>query len=151
MKKVHDEEEGVAGDSNNKKVKFTEKEIKFLLENEACRIATSYDDDPHIAPVSYIFENGYIFFATDYNSKKYRNLERNKRLAIVVDIYNSSVDNKAVIINGSAEFIERGKEFDRLYSIFESKFEWVRRDPWKEGEAPFVKVKPVNKVSWGIE
>jgi hypothetical protein len=48
------------------------------------------------------------------------------------------------------EFIERGSEFRRLYTIFQSRFEWVRQDPWKEGEAPFVRVIPNRKVSWGL-
>src|SRR5215208_3483369 len=61
-----------------------------------------------------------------------------------------SVDNKAVIIQGVVEFIERGEEFQKLYDIFYQKFDWVRQDPWKEGEAPFVKVKPLHKVSWGF-
>jgi hypothetical protein len=26
----------------------------------------------------------------------------------------------------------------------------VRDDPWGEGEAPFLKVVPKNKVSWGL-
>jgi hypothetical protein len=34
-------------------VKFTKNEEKFLLENEACRIATSHNGIPHIAPVTY--------------------------------------------------------------------------------------------------
>ncbi|HEY6668803.1 MAG TPA: pyridoxamine 5'-phosphate oxidase family protein [Candidatus Nitrosopolaris sp.] len=137
--------------NNNKQVKFTEKEVSFLLENEVCRVASSHNDIPHIVPVNYIHENNFLYFATDYNTKKYQNLEKNKRIAVVVDIYNSSVENKAVIIQGTAELIERGEEFKKLYKIFEKRFEWVRNDPWKEGEAPFVKVKPGIKVSWGLE
>ena len=139
------------GSNNNKQVKFTEKEVLFLLENEVCRVATSHNDIPHIVPVNYIHENNFLYFATDYNTIKYQNLEKNKRIAVVVDIYNSSVENKAVIIQGTAELIERGEEFKKLYKIFEKRFEWVRNDPWKEGEAPFVKVKPGIKVSWGLE
>jgi nitroimidazol reductase NimA-like FMN-containing flavoprotein (pyridoxamine 5'-phosphate oxidase superfamily) len=139
------------GSNNNKQVKFTEKEVLFLLENEVCRVATSHNDIPHIVPVNYIHENNFLYFATDYNTIKYQNLEKNKRIAGVVDIYNSSVENKAVIIQGTAELIERGEEFKKLYKIFEKRFEWVRNDPWKEGEAPFVKVKPGIKVSWGLE
>jgi nitroimidazol reductase NimA-like FMN-containing flavoprotein (pyridoxamine 5'-phosphate oxidase superfamily) len=136
---------------NNKPVKFIEKETSFLLDNEVCKVATSHNDIPHIVPVSYIYENGFLYFATDYNTKKYQNLEKNKRIAVLVDVYNSSVDNKAVVIHGTVDFVEKGEEFKRLYNIFEKKFEWVKEDPWKEGEAPFVKVKPVNKVSWGLE
>ncbi len=135
---------------NNEEVKFTKKEEKFLLENEVCRVATSRKDIPHVTPVTYLYENGYLFLATDYDTRKYKNLKLNKNIALAVDIYNSSVENKAIIIQGTVDIIERGEEFKRLYQKFEKKFEWVRNDPWKEGEAPFVKIKPFIKVSWGL-
>jgi nitroimidazol reductase NimA-like FMN-containing flavoprotein (pyridoxamine 5'-phosphate oxidase superfamily) len=131
-------------------VKFTKSEEKFLLENEACRIATSHNDIPHIAPVTYVYIDGFFFIATDYNTRKYNNIKANRKIAISVDIYGSSIENQAVIIQGDVEIIERGQEFKRLYKIFNDKFEWVRKDPWKEGEAPFLKIKPLKKVTWGI-
>ncbi len=130
-------------------IKFTPKEIKFLKENEGCRVATSLGDTPHIAPVTYYFENGYFYFATDYDTKKYSNLKKNKKNAISVDIYNPG-KHKGVIVQGSATFIEKGDEFKRLYDIFYKNFAWVRAMPWKEGEAPFVKIFSKKKVSWGI-
>jgi nitroimidazol reductase NimA-like FMN-containing flavoprotein (pyridoxamine 5'-phosphate oxidase superfamily) len=120
------------------------------LENEACRIATSHDEVPHVVPVAYIYEKGYIIFVTDYGTRKYRNLQVNRNVSIVVDVYDPSGENKAIIIQGKAVIIERGKEFIRLYKIFDKKFEWVRKNPWKEGEAPFVRVVAFNKVSWGL-
>jgi nitroimidazol reductase NimA-like FMN-containing flavoprotein (pyridoxamine 5'-phosphate oxidase superfamily) len=131
---------------------FSKKEEKFLLENEGCRIATSYNDVPHIVPVSYIYDSGFFFFATDYETKKYKNLERNSNIGLLVDVYeSSSLNNTAVSIQGSSEFIAKGEEFRRLYDLFKNKFDWVRQDPWREGEAPFVKVKPISKVSWGLD
>ncbi len=131
-------------------VEFPEAEKRFLKQHEVCRVASSHNDIPHVIPVNYVFHDGFFYFATDHDTKKYRNLEKNKKSALVVDIYNSSVDNKAVIVQGVVEFVERGEEFQRLYNIFHEKFEWVREEPWKEGEAPFVKVKPLHKVSWGF-
>lgn len=136
---------------SNKQVKFTKREVSFLLDNVVCRVATSHNDIPHIVPVNYIHENDFIYFATDYGTKKYRNLQKNNRIAVIIDVYNTSINNKALLIQGITELIERGNEFKRLYKIFEKKFEWVRIDPWKEGEAPFVKVYPAKKVSWGLE
>ena len=137
--------------NTNKELKFTKNEKKFLLENEACRVATtSYNNTPHVTPVSYIYEDGLFFFATDYDTRKYKNLKVNKNIALVVDVYNSSVENKAVIIQGIADIIERGREFRNLYRKFNKKFEWVREDPWKEGEAPFIKIRVTNKLSWGL-
>jgi uncharacterized protein len=132
------------------KVTFSQAERDFLKRNEACRIATCHDGIPHVVPVSYVFEDGSFFIATDYKTKKYENIKHNNSVALVVDIY-SSVENKAVCVQGTAEIIERGQEFARLYGMFHNRFEWVRRDSWKEGDAPFVKVTPRNKVSWGLE
>lgn len=130
-------------------VKFTPTEIDFLKKNEACRIATSHDNIPYVTPVTYYFENGYFYIATDYDTRKYANLKKNKSVAIVVDIYLAG-KHKAMIVQGTAEMIEKGADFKRLYEIFHKKFSWVRQTPWKEGEAPFVKIKPRTKTSWGL-
>ena len=136
--------------SNRHKVKVTQKERKFLLENEVCRIATSHDDVPHVVPVAYIYDKDAITFVTDYGTRKYKNLEVNKNVSVVVDVYDRSGENKAIILQGKAVIIERGAEFKRLYQIFNKRFEWVRKNPWKEGEAPFVRVDAFNKVRWGL-
>jgi nitroimidazol reductase NimA-like FMN-containing flavoprotein (pyridoxamine 5'-phosphate oxidase superfamily) len=136
--------------SNRNTVSITQKERKFLLENETCRIATSHNDIPHIVPIAYIYDKRNVTFVTDYGTRKYKNLEVNKNISIVVDVYDPSGENKAIVLQGKAIIIERGAEFKRLYRIFNRKFEWVRNNPWKEGEAPFVKVNALNKVSWGL-
>jgi uncharacterized protein len=134
-----------------KKIKFSAKEVDFLLKNEGCRVATvSPSNTPHIVPVSYIFEEGDFYFATDYNTRKYKNLKQNPNVALAIDVY-SSINNRAIIIHGKANFIEHGRKFQKLYKTFHRKFEWVRIDPWKEEEAPFVKVKPYKKISWGLD
>ena len=136
--------------SNRNKASLTQKERKFLLENETCRIATSHNDIPHIVPVAYIYDKGKVIFVTDYGTRKYKNLEVNKNISVVVDVYDPSGENKAIVLRGKAVIVERGAEFRRLYRIFNRRFEWVRNNPWKEGEAPFVRVNTLNKVSWGL-
>jgi nitroimidazol reductase NimA-like FMN-containing flavoprotein (pyridoxamine 5'-phosphate oxidase superfamily) len=131
-------------------IRFTEAERIFLLKNEVCRIATSHDDIPHVVPVSYICDKDTVTLVTDYGTRKYRNLKLNKNASVVVDIYDSIGGNKGIVIQGKAVLIERGKEYNRLYQLFNKRFEWVRKNPWKEGEAPFVKMSPFNKASWGL-
>jgi nitroimidazol reductase NimA-like FMN-containing flavoprotein (pyridoxamine 5'-phosphate oxidase superfamily) len=135
---------------NSRQAIFNKKERKFLLENEVCRVSTSHNEVPHVSPVAYIYEKNFLFFATDYETRKYKNLKVNNRIAASIDIYNSSIENKAVVLQGTADIIERGREFRNLYQKFYKKFEWVRKDPWKEGEAPFIKIKTFNKISWGL-
>lgn len=130
-------------------IKFNQKESKFLNEMEEARLATSHDNIPHVKPVSFILENNSIIVATDYNTRTFSNIKSNSKTSIVIDIYKSG-EHKAVCIQGDSKIIEEGEEFRKLYKIFYEKFSWVRRDPWIEKEAPFLKIIPKNIVSWGL-
>lgn len=129
---------------------FSEKELRFILDNEICRIATAKNNIPHVVPVCYIYKDNNIFFATDYKTKKYRNLTENKRISLIIDLYDKKNGNKGIRIDGIASIIERGEDFKDLFKIFHDKFEWVKQDPWNEGEAPFIKIQIIKKVSWGL-
>ena len=130
-------------------IKFTKDEEAFLQSIEEARIATSHSDIPHVKPVSYIFHSGNIFIATDYQTRTFKNLKMNPKISITIDIYESG-KHKAVCIQGTVEILEKGKEFLDIYKKFENKFAWVRNEPWKENEAPFLKITSTNKTSWGI-
>ena len=54
---------------------FSQKESKFIIDNEICRIATAKNNIPHVIPVCYIYNNGDIFFATDYTTQTFHNLK----------------------------------------------------------------------------
>ena len=128
---------------------FTSKEITFLESMEEARIATSHDDIPHVKPVSFVFHKDSILVATDYKTRTYENIKANANAGIVIDIYKHGA-HKAVCIQGPTDIIEKGENFEEYYKIFYEKFEWVRKDPWKENEAPFLRINPKNKISWGI-
>jgi len=130
-------------------IKFNDKETNFLKKLEEARIATSHDNIPHVKPVSFVFVDNSIIVATDYNTRTFNNIKTNSKTGIVIDIYKSG-GHKAICIQGDTEIIETGSDFKRLYDIFYKKFAWVRKDPWKENEAPFLKIIPNNKTSWGL-
>jgi len=130
-------------------IKFNDKEKEFLKALEEARIATSHDNIPHVKPVSFVMIDGSIVIATDYNTRTFSNIKSNSNISLVIDIYKSG-NHKAVIIQGKCEIIEEGEEFKKFYDIFYKKFSWVRNDPWIEKEAPFLKIVPKNKISWGI-
>lgn len=129
-------------------IEFTRAEERFLVRNELGRLATiSPDGMPHVVPVCYIYEAGKLFVATDYATKKYRNVLANDRLALVVDVYRP---NRGVLIQGKGKIVEAGPEFQEAYRLFYRRFSWVRADPWKEGEAPFIVIEPAEKASRGL-
>jgi uncharacterized protein len=130
-------------------VKLSQKEIDFLRNNELCRFATaSRKGLPHVVPVSYIWDQDYAYIVTDYGTRKLKNLRENPHAAILVD---SAGTQKLLLISGPVEIIEKGEEYRRLYKLFYSKLSWVKRDPWKEGEAPFIKITPSFKAGWGLK
>ena len=130
-------------------IAFNQKEIEFLELREDARIATSHNDISHVKPVSFVFLDNVILVVTDYNTRTFTNIKLNPHTSIVIDIYKSG-NHKAICIQGQIEIIENGLEFKKFYDIFYEKFEWVRKEPWKENEAPFLKIVPNNKVSWGL-
>ena len=130
-------------------IEFNQKEIEFLVSLEEARIATSHDDIPHVKPVSFVYYEKTIIIATDYETRTFSNIKSNPNTSIVIDIYKPG-NHKAICIQGQTEIIESGPEFKKFYEIFYNKFEWVKKDPWKENEAPFLKILPNKKVSWGL-
>ena len=131
-------------------VSFSEKEVEFLNKMEECRVATSHGNMPHVKPVSFLYEEGVIWIATDYETRMYKNLLENPKAAASIDIYKDK-GHKAVCLQGDVTIIENGAEFARIYKKFQGRFQWVRDQPWEENEAPFVKIAPKTKTSWGLE
>ena len=123
--------------------------MDFIVKNECCRLATCFRGKPHVVPMSYIFSDACFYISTDYNTKKFINIINNPNVSLVVDIY-EPFNHKGIVINGTVELIEKGELFNTIYKKFFNKFEWVRKNPWVEGESPFLKICPHLKVSWGI-
>jgi nitroimidazol reductase NimA-like FMN-containing flavoprotein (pyridoxamine 5'-phosphate oxidase superfamily) len=130
-------------------LKYSQKEIEFLQSLEEARIATCHDNISHVKPVSCIFLKGSIWIATDYETRTFKNIIKNPNTGIVIDQYKPG-EHKAICLQGKVNIIEKGEEFREIYQLFYKKFKWVRDDPWKETEAPFLRITATNKTSWGI-
>jgi general stress protein 26 len=129
-------------------MEFSSEEERFLEENELGRLATICPDGmPHVVPVCYVYRSGSLWVATDYDTRKYRNIMSNAKVAFLVDVGFDS--NRGMLIQGNAKIYARGPVFQEIYAIFHKKFNWVRADPWKEGEVPFIRIEPVQKACWG--
>ena len=128
---------------------FTIEEQEFLKKHEVGRLATVHNNIPHVKPVSYLFDSDFIWIATDYETRTFKNLKSNQKAAITIDIYKTG-GHQAVCIQGNVEIISKGPEFQQIFQKFFEKFSWVRKEPWDENEAPFLKIIPKFKTSWGL-
>lgn len=123
-------------------------ELSFLESNELCRLATATPDGiPQVTPVIYALDGCNVVVATDYGTRKLKNLKVNPKVSVVVDKYHP---NKGVLIQGDCVIYEKGKEYLRLLKILFKKFEYYRNNPWKEGEVPILKIIPRRVHSWGL-
>ncbi len=109
-------------------VKFSERESSFLKEQRLGRLATvSLSMQPHVVPVAFEFDGICIFFGgwDLKNSLKFRNIQRNNKVAFVVDdlVSINPWKPRGVEIKGIAEIL-RGNDY--------------------------VKIVPIKKTSWGI-
>ena len=57
---------------------------------------------------------------------------------------------RAVTVEGTCEVHERGAEYLRLLKLLMTRFEFYRKNPWREGESPIFRIMPKKAVSWGF-
>jgi nitroimidazol reductase NimA-like FMN-containing flavoprotein (pyridoxamine 5'-phosphate oxidase superfamily) len=127
---------------------LSDRELGYLKGHTLCRLATaSREAEPQVTPVIYAMDGEDIIIAIDYGEKKLKNLRENPKAALVVDEYRP---NRAVMVRGNCEIFERGKEYLRIQKVLYGKFEYYRKNPWKEGESPILRIRPTKCVSWGV-
>src|SRR5437867_656865 len=127
-------------------VRFSEKEIKFVQERDLGRVATvSPTHWPQVTPVIHVCDGKNIYFATDYTTKKYKNLRKNDKIAIVFDVFGRQP--QGILVVGKAKIFDRGKEFLYGFDLLQKRHVYYRANPFKEGEAPIIKIMPTRKVS----
>jgi nitroimidazol reductase NimA-like FMN-containing flavoprotein (pyridoxamine 5'-phosphate oxidase superfamily) len=125
---------------------FSDPEIKFLKSQWVCRLATASSDGwPHNVPVGFLFDGKAFYMSSDPGTKKLRNMRENNRVCIVIDV--PKKPRRAIVVQGIATLVERGKEFDRINDFIHK--EWGGKK-WKEGEQVAVRIVPTKKVSWGF-
>jgi pyridoxamine 5'-phosphate oxidase family protein len=109
---------------------FTEEELRYLLgERRLARLATvGKDGTPHVAPVGFSYNAGLgtidIGGHDMANTKKYRDVRRTGRAAVVIDDVLPPWRPREIEVCGRAEAIEEPR--------------------------PLIRIRPERIVSWGI-
>ena len=117
-------------EGKTKTISFTENELRYLMDRKLARMAlVSSDDEPHIVPVTYEFDGSY-FYLSGWNIKygpRFREMRPNGMVCLLVDDLASA-----------SLWVPRGVE--------------VTGDPetFEKGDYVYMRIKPVNKTSWGL-
>lgn len=129
----------------------------FLSRPLLGRLATaSPDGQPHVVPVWFLFEDGFIWVSAFQATRKVVDLERNPKCAIVIDIEQGQEALSAVAIEGQAELIrapfqEVRQRAQRIYAKYLGPEGVLARDPQEWLDSPenlLIKITPTRVKTW---
>lgn len=130
------------------------REGEFLRRSRVVRFATvDALGQPHCVPVSPQWDGKVLFFATEGETKKVRNIRGNPRVCAVADEYDEEWErNRGVVIQGEARIVGPGEEFRRYRRSLVRKYPLYRREEYAPSEESdvIVVVRPSRVFSWGL-
>ncbi|WP_267246345.1 pyridoxamine 5'-phosphate oxidase family protein [Streptomyces sp. PR69] len=78
----------------------------FLTEQRTCRVATvSADGRPHVSPLWFVWDAGSLWLYSLTRSRRWAELRRDPRLAVVVDAGEEYGQLRGVELSGTAVFV----------------------------------------------
>lgn len=130
------------------------KSLATLVERErVCRVATvSPDGVPHLVPVCHVLVDGNLYFASETGARKVRNLRKNPRLTVTVDLYSDDWTNlKGVMIQGAATLIGKSPRFRKIRRLLYAKYpQYPDMSAIGENDSFIIEVKPLHVFAWGM-
>ncbi|GIW44295.1 MAG: hypothetical protein KatS3mg077_1577 [Candidatus Binatia bacterium] len=129
------------------------KELAFVRAQRVARLATvGPDAEPHNVPVCTVAIGGKIYFASDANARKVRNIRTNPRVALVFDEYSEDwTQLRGLMVVGKATVIEKGVSFHRARLALYRKYRQYKKfEPIEEGESVLIAVSPEKTFAWGL-
>jgi pyridoxamine 5'-phosphate oxidase family protein len=127
---------------------FSEKEVEYLKSQYLARISTVSSEDlqPDVSPVGFDFDGEYFYIGGINLSKtrKYKNVLKNKKVALVIDDLETVNPwaPRAIRIYGTADIVTRqGGYMDRAHSSSSS----------SSSPPSYIRIRPLQKWSWGVD
>ena len=124
---------------------LSQNEIDYLNTQRIARIATvSIISDrpiqPDVVPVGFDFDGEYIYVSgmNILKSTKYKNILKNRNVAVVIDDLKTvdPWDPRGIRIYGDADVVTRRGGY---------------MDPSGHSEHTYIRIRPIKKWSWGID
>jgi nitroimidazol reductase NimA-like FMN-containing flavoprotein (pyridoxamine 5'-phosphate oxidase superfamily) len=126
----------------------------FLARARVVRAATADRAGvPHVVPVCVVAADGRLYFASDGDARKVRNLRANPRVTVVADDYTEAWDGlRGVMIVGEGALHARGPRFRKARRLLYAKYPQYPSDAaLEEGESVIVEVTPTRAFAWGFD
>ncbi|MCX4740498.1 MULTISPECIES: pyridoxamine 5'-phosphate oxidase family protein [Streptomyces] len=139
-----------------RKIMMTPGELDaFLTTQRTCRVATvSAEGAPHVSALWYLWDGSALWLYSVVRSKRWTQLRRDPRVAIVVDTGEEYESLRGVELSGAVEFVgeaprtgELCAELDAVETLFARKNFGLDAMP-HDGRHAWVRLRPDKIVSW---
>ncbi|MEM2003468.1 MAG: pyridoxamine 5'-phosphate oxidase family protein [Nitrososphaerota archaeon] len=133
---------------------FANEVLAFINSQKIMRLSTCNKCFPHVVPLCFVIDNGHIYFETKENTRKVRNILRNRKVAALFDEYGDKGGKpyyKGVIAQGEASILEYGSdEFLRAKELLYKKYPFFEKHfPIIPGSGRIIIKIIVNRlISW---
>jgi len=112
---------------------------------------------PLVVPICFAFDGSFLYSPIDKKPKsvsagklkRIRNIINNPNISLVIDEY---LENWSMlyylIIQGTAEIIDEGEEYENSLSMLSKKYDQYREMGLESLGAPVIKITPDKIISW---
>ena len=132
--------------------KLTKSDMDFVKSQDVGRVATvDKNGMPHSVPVCPVLDGGKIYFATELNASKVKNIEATSKAAIVFDLYSNSWKKlRGVMLRCNARVVKKAA-FTKIRAKLYKKYPQYKKEaPIEPGDSVIVELQPVKKFVWGF-
>ncbi|MFF8972587.1 pyridoxamine 5'-phosphate oxidase family protein [Streptomyces sp. NPDC014995] len=139
-----------------RKIMMTPGELDaFLTTQRTCRVATvSTDGAPHVSALWFLWDGSALWLYSVVRSKRWADLRRDPRVAIVIDTGEEYESLRGVELSGTVEFVgeiprtgELCAELDAVETLFARKNFGLESMP-HDGRHAWLRLRPEKIVSW---
>ncbi|MER5221114.1 pyridoxamine 5'-phosphate oxidase family protein [Streptomyces flaveus] len=139
-----------------RKIMMTPEELdEFLTTQRTCRVATvSADGAPHLSALWFAWDGTSLWLYSITRSKRWADLRRDPRIAVVVDAGDEYGELRGVELSGTVEFVgeaprtgEPYPELDAVERLFTQKNFGLNEMP-HDGRHAWLRLTPESIKSW---
>lgn len=131
---------------------------EFLAEKILARLGTANPDtaQPHVTPVWFDWDGECIYISAFISTRKAKEVERNKRISVLIDIAEEGGPTRAVLFEGKAELLDDPDQVAPLARRIYTKYvgpEGIKAQDvasWiVDPENRIIKLAPERVYTWG--
>jgi Pyridoxamine 5'-phosphate oxidase len=127
---------------------------EFLGAERTCRVATVGTAGPHVAPLWFVWHDGALWLTSLNRSQRWTDLERDPRIAVVVDAGHDYMELRGVELRGRVEVVgevprtgEPEPRLDPVERAFAEKYIGGTEFGY-DGRHAWLVLRPEKIVSW---